>query len=162
MNYHKIEKFSTNNGPGIRVVFWTSGCNHKCKGCHNPETWDVNSGKEVTKDTYKELAESLNHSFISGVTWSGGDPLHPQNRNEIGNLITFVNDNFQKNQWLYTGYKWEEIKDLFFIKFLDVVVDGPFIEELKNINLKFRGSSNQRLIDVKKSLKNGKVVLYEK
>lgn len=160
MNYHKIEKFSTNNGNGIRVVFWVSGCNHFCRNCQNPQTWDVSSGQLVTKDTYKELARSLLPDYIAGITWSGGDPLHPDNRKEIENLITFVNDNFQKTQWLYTGYHWDEIKDLDFIKYLDVIVDGPYIDELRDVTLKWRGSSNQRVIDVKKSLELGQVVLW--
>ena len=161
MNYHKIEKFSTNNGPGIRVTFWCSGCLHHCYNCHNPQTWDKNTGQLVTKDTYKELALALTPQYISGVTWSGGDPLHPDNRDEIENLITFVNDNFQKTQWLYTGYLWEDIKDLTLIKHLDVLIDGPYIEELRDISLPFRGSSNQRIIDVQESLKQNKVILYE-
>lgn len=160
MNYHKIEKFSTNNGEGIRVVFWVSGCNHCCKGCQNPETWDEKSGNIVTKDTYKQLILSLEPTYISGITWSGGDPLFFNNRNEIENLIMFVHDNCNKTQWLYTGYTWEEIKDLSFIQYIDVIVEGPYIEELKDITLQWRGSSNQRVIDVKKSLRTGEVVLW--
>lgn len=160
MNYHKIEKFSVNNGESIRVVFWCSGCSHHCKNCHNPETWDENSGQLVTKDTYKELALALEPSYISGITWSGGDPLFLGNRKEIANLIKFVHDNFQKTQWLYTGYRWDDIKDLDFIKYLDVIVDGPYVDELRDISLKWRGSLNQRVIDVRKSLETGQVVLW--
>lgn len=159
MNYHKIEKFSTNNGTGIRVVFWSAGCTHHCKGCHNPQTWDIHSGSKVTKNTYKELALALEPSYITGITWSGGDPLHPNNREDMLDLVTFVHDNFQKTQWLYTGYLWEDIKHLEIIKYIDVIVEGPFIEELKDITLAFRGSSNQRIIDVQASLKGNKIIL---
>ena len=160
MNYATITKQDMLNGDGIRVTFWVTGCNHFCQNCQNPETWDENFGQLVTNDTYKELARSLLPDYISGVTWTGGDPLYPNNRKEIENLITFVNDNFQKTQWLYTGYYWDEIKDLDFIKYLDVIVDGPYIDELRDITLKWRGSSNQRVIDVKKSLELGQVVLW--
>ena len=160
MNYATITKQDMLNGDGIRVTFWVTGCNHSCQNCQNPETWDENFGQLVTKDTYKELERSLLPDYISGVTWTGGDPLYPNNRKEIENLITFVNDNFQKTQWLYTGYHWDEIKDLDFIKYLDVIVDGPYIDELRDITLKWRGSSNQRVIDVKKSLELGQVVLW--
>ena len=160
MNYATITKQDMLNGDGIRVTFWVTGCNHSCQNCQNPETWDENFGQLVTNDTYKELERSLLPDYISGVTWTGGDPLYPNNRKEIENLITFVNDNFQKTQWLYTGYYWDEIKDLDFIKYLDVIVDGPYIDELRDITLKWRGSSNQRVIDVKKSLELGQVVLW--
>lgn len=160
MNYHKIEKFSTSNGNGIRVVFWCSGCNHCCRNCQNPETWDEHSGQPVTIDTYREIAKALNHSYISGITWSGGDPLFEKNRDELENLIEFVNDNFQVTQWLYTGYCWDEIKHLNLMKYIDVVVEGPYVDELRDISLKWRGSSNQRVIDVKKSLQTGEIVLW--
>ena len=118
MNYIKITKHDIANGPGIRVTFWCSGCSHHCYNCHNSQTWDKNAGQLITKDTYKELALALEPQYISGVTWSGGDPLYPDNRDEIENLITFVNDNFQKSQWLYTGYLWEDIKHLNFVKYI--------------------------------------------
>lgn len=160
MKYQAIKKQDMLNGDGIRVSFWSSGCPHHCKGCHNPETWDIDSGTLVTKDTYKELALALEPSYISGITWTGGDCLHPDNRKEIEDLITFIHDNFQKTQWLYTGYHWNDIKDLDFIKYLDVVIDGPYIEELRDVSLKWRGSSNQRVIDVQKTLETGQVVLW--
>lgn len=160
MNYIKITKNDIANGPGIRVVLWCSGCNHNCKNCHNPQTWDSNAGQPVTKETYKEIALALEPEYIDGITWSGGDPLHPDNRKDIEDLILYVHDNFQKTQWLYTGYLWEDIKDLPFIKYIDFLIDGPFIEELKDITLPFKGSSNQRIIDVKQSLKENKIILY--
>ena len=152
MNYATITKQDMLNGDGIRAVFWVTGCSHHCKGCHNPETWDENYGQLVTKDTYKELALALEPDYISGVTWSGGDPLYCGNRKELENLIMFVHDNFQKTQWLYTGYVWEEVKDLEIMKYIDVLVEGPYLEEQRDVSLKWRGSSNQRVIDVQKSL----------
>ena len=119
MNYATNTKQDMLNGDGIRAVFWVTGCSHLCKGCHNPETWDENYGQLVTKDTYKELALALEPDYISGVTWSGGDPLYCGNRKELENLIMFVHDNFQKTQWLYTGYVWEDIKDLEIMKYID-------------------------------------------
>lgn len=160
MKYQAIKKQDMLNGDGIRVSFWCSGCPHRCIGCHNPETWDKDLGILVTKDTYKELALALDQSYISGITWTGGDCLHPDNRQEIEDLIMFVHDNFNKTQWLYTGYHWNDIKNLNIIKYLDVVVDGPYIEELRDVSLKWRGSSNQRVIDVRKSLETGQVVLW--
>ena len=160
MKYRAIKKQDMLNGDGIRVSFWCSGCPHHCKGCHNPDTWNKDIGILVTKDTYKELALALEPSYISGITWTGGDCLHPDNRKDIEDLIMFVHDNFSKTQWLYTGYHWNDIKDLEIIKYLDVVVDGPYIEELRDISLKWRGSSNQRVIDVKKTLETGQVVLW--
>lgn len=160
MNYAAITKQDMLNGDGIRAVFWVTGCSHHCKGCHNPETWDENYGQLVTKDTYKELALALEPDYISGVTWSGGDPLYCGNRKELENLIMFVHDNFQKTQWLYTGYVWEDIKDLEIMKYIDVLVDGPYIEEQRDVSLKWRGSSNQRVIDVQKSLELNQIVLY--
>ena len=160
MNYATITKQDMLNGDGIRAVFWVTGCSHHCKGCHNPETWDENYGQPVTKDTYKELALALEPDYISGVTWSGGDPLYFGNRKELEDLIMFVHDNFQKTQWLYTGFLWEDIKDLEIMKYIDVLVDGPYIEEQRDISLKWRGSSNQRVIDVQKSLELNQIVLY--
>lgn len=160
MNYATITKQDMLNGDGIRAVFWVTGCSHHCKGCHNPETWDENYGQLVTKDTYKELALALEPDYISGVTWSGGDPLYCGNRKELENLIMFVHDNFQKTQWLYTGYVWEEVKDLEIMKYIDVLVEGPYLEEQRDISLKWRGSSNQRVIDVQKSLELNQIVLY--
>lgn len=160
MNYATITKQDMLNGDGIRAVFWVTGCSHHCKGCHNPETWDENYGQLVTKDTYKELALALEPDYISGVTWSGGDPLYCGNRKELENLIMFVHDNFQKTQWLYTGYVWEEVKDLEIMKYIDVLVEGPYLEEQRDVSLKWRGSSNQRVIDVQKSLELNQIVLY--
>lgn len=161
MRFHDISKDNMLNGDGLRTVLWVAGCNHKCRECHNPVTWDINGGIPFDDEAEKELFDSLSPSYISGITFSGGDPLHPLNRCEIGRLIKKVHDTMPlKNIWLYTGYKWEEISDLDFIQYVDVIVDGEFIAELKDNKLHWRGSSNQRVIDVKKTLQNGSVVLY--
>ena len=160
MRYQAIKKQDMLNGDGIRVSFWASGCPHFCKGCHNPQTWNKESGILVTKDTYKELILALEPTYISGITWTGGDCLHPDNRKDIEDLIIFIHDNCEKSQWLYTGYHWNDIKNLEIIKYLDVIVDGPYIEELRDVSLKWRGSSNQRVIDVKKTLETGQIVLW--
>lgn len=161
MRFHDISKDNMLNGDGLRTVLWVAGCNHNCKDCHNPITWDINGGVPFDKESETELFESLKPDYISGITFSGGDPLHPQNRMEIGRLIKKVHDEMpSKTIWLYTGYLWEEIMYLDFVKYIDVIIDGEFIAELKNNKLHWRGSSNQRVIDVKKSLDNNSVILY--
>lgn len=167
MNYHKIEKTSIANGEGVRVVLWVSGCSLHCKGCHNPETWSYNSGKLFDDIAKNELFEALSKSYIQGITFSGGHPLEQNNRATLYCLIQEIRKKFpDKDIWLYTGYIWEDIfkKDVREIQrmlcFIDVLVDGPYIEELKDITLRWRGSSNQRVIDVKKSLQQDKVVLW--
>ena len=149
------------NGDGIRTVLWVSGCNHKCKGCQNPITWDENYGVEFDESATKELFNNLNKPHISGVTFSGGDPLFPGNRNTITQLAKQIKSIYpNKTIWLYTGYLWEEIKDLEVVKYLDVIVDGEFIEEQLDVKLHWKGSTNQRVIDVQDSIKLGKVVLH--
>ena len=151
MRYHNITKDDMLNGDGLRAVLWVAGCTHCCKNCHNPVTWDINGGIEFDKAAEDELFEAASKPYISGVTFSGGDPLHPQNREEVGRLIRKLKEKLpQKTIWLYTGFLWEEIKDEDYIKFTDVLVDGKFIEELKDEKLHWKGSSNQRVIDVKK------------
>ncbi len=161
MRYHNITKDDMLNGDGLRAVLWTAGCPHRCPGCHNPVTWDENGGLEFDSIAKDELFSILDKPYISGLTLSGGDPLLPSNRIELTELIKEVNEKFpDKTIWLYTGYLWKEVKDLELIKYIDVLVDGRFLENLKNTQFKWRGSSNQRVIDVKKTLENGNVVLY--
>ena len=161
MNYHKIEKFSIANGTGIRVVLWCSGCGVHCKNCHNPETWDRCSGKPWTEESEKELFEALDKDYISGITYSGGNPLEEYNTEAVTDIAKKIKERFpNKTQWLYTGFVWEDIKDLEIMKYIDVLVDGPYIEEQRDISLKWRGSSNQRVIDVQKSLELNQIVLY--
>ena len=153
MNYHDITKQDMLNGDGIRVVLWVSGCNHCCKNCQNPITWDENGGLPFDKQAEEELFEALDKPYIDGITFSGGDPLYPNNRSEVFRLIKKCRDSYpDKTIWLYTGYKWEEIKDLDGISDIDVIAEGEFIEELKDNNLHWVGSSNQRVINVKESL----------
>lgn len=148
------------NGDGIRVVLWVAGCNHHCKNCQNPITWDENGGLPFDAEAEKELFEALDKSFIDGITFSGGDPLFPANRSEVFRLIKKVKAlHPDKTIWLYTGYTWEEIKDLEGISDIDVIAEGEFIEELKDNNLEWVGSSNQRVINVKESL-NKELVLH--
>ena len=129
MNYHNITKEDMLNGEGLRVVLWVSGCNHCCKNCQNPITWDKNGGLPFDKAAEDELFEALNKSYIDGITFSGGDPLFPENRSEVFRLIRKCKDKFpEKTIWLYTGYKWEEIKDLDGINLIDVIAEGEFIE----------------------------------
>lgn len=175
MNYHKIEKTSIANGEGIRVVLWVSGCSLHCRGCHNPETWDLNSGKPFDENAKKELFEALNKPYIQGITFSGGHPLEKENIEDIYRLIVEIKEKFpNKDIWLYTGYTWESLfyddnlKEICedqlrraIILMCDVIVDGKYIEELKDITLKWKGSSNQRVINVKKSLESGDIVLWE-
>ena len=150
MNYIRVDKFDLLNGDGCRVVLWVSGCNHHCKGCHNPETWNPTAGILFNEQTKMEIFEALNKDYISGITYSGGDPLYPDNIETITTLAKEIREKFpSKDQWLYTGYKYEDIQDKEILKYINVLVDGPFIEELKDPNLHWRGSSNQRIIKLR-------------
>lgn len=160
MNYHDITKEDMLNGDGIRVVLWLSGCNHRCKNCQNPITWDEHGGLPFDSDAEKELFKALNKPHIAGITFSGGDPLFPNSRAEVFGLIKKIRDLYpDKTIWLYTGYTWEEIKDLDGIGDIDVIAEGKFIPELADVNIHWVGSSNQRVIDVKDSL-NGNIKLH--
>ena len=177
MNYHKIEKTSVANGTGIRVVLWVSGCSLHCKGCHNPETWSLCSGKPFDEDAKMELYEALDKPYIQGVTFSGGHPLEDGNVEDVYLLVKEIRKKFPtKDIWLYTGYTLEQIYpsvitdcldlERFYrqniVEMCDVVVDGKYVEELKDITLKWKGSNNQRVIDIKESIKENKIVLYNK
>jgi anaerobic ribonucleoside-triphosphate reductase activating protein len=164
MNFAKIETCSIENGTGFRVVLWCSGCSHHCKGCHNPETWDKCFGKEFTEKEEKIIYDLLSHDYIKGITFSGGDPLFKGNLDVVFDLIKKIKKDFpNKDIWMYTGYTFEELERDFdrkkILNYIDVLVDGKFILEQRNITLAFRGSSNQRVIDVPESLKNNKIIL---
>ena len=152
MNYHNITKDDMLNGPGLRVVLWVAGCEHHCKNCHNPITWDPDGGIHFDNAAYEELMAILELDYISGITFSGGDPLHSKNRLKIAKLCHDIKERFpNKTIWIYTGYKYEDLKDtqLEILKYCDVLVDGPYIEEQRDITLPFRGSKNQNIIYIK-------------
>lgn len=149
------------NGDGLRTVLWVAGCSHGCKNCQNPITWDICGGIPFDEAAKEELFAELEKDYISGITFSGGDPLHVKNRDEVGALIREIHKKFpDKTIWVYTGYLWDEVRDLPYMKYVDVLVDGKFVEALKDTTLHWKGSSNQKVIDVKKSLKTGKIVLH--
>lgn len=161
MKYHNITKDDMLNGDGLRVVLWVSGCEHHCKGCQNPVTWNPEDGIAFDENAKQEIFEQLEKDYISGVTFSGGDPLFPSNELEITGLAEEIRKRFpEKTIWLYTGYLWEDIKDKKITEYLDVLVDGKYEESLRNTQLHWKGSSNQRVIDVPESLKIGKVILH--
>ena len=166
MNYEKIDKCSVSNGIGVRSVLWVSGCDVHCHNCHNPQTWDFNSGIPFTDDTMQEILYDLSKPYIKGLTLSGGHPLDPHNAPKVLEIVKRVKMVFpNKDIWIYSGYVWENIiKDETLreiLKYTDVLVDGAYVDELRDISLPFRGSSNQRIIDVPKSLEQNKVILWE-
>lgn len=162
MRYHNITKDDMLNGDGLRVVLWVSGCTHACKECHNEVTWNIQGGISFDKEAKDELYTELAKNYVSGITFSGGDPLHPENRQDIANLIKEIRNLYPKKTiWLYTGFKWDEIKDLYFIRDINVIVDGPFQVELKDSKLHWKGSSNQNVIDVAKTIEEGNMVLFK-
>lgn len=156
MNYHNITCPDMNNGDGLRVVLWLSGCSHHCKNCQNSQTWDPNSGILFDLEAENELFNDLFLDYISGITFSGGDPLYPTNRSEVLRLCKKIRKIFgdSKTIWLYTGYSYENIVSNTemnnIINLIDVLVDGEYIEEFRNIDLPWVGSSNQRVIKVNK------------
>ncbi len=161
MRFHNITKDDMLNGDGLRVVLWVAGCSHYCQECQNPITWDPNGGIPFTEDSKKELFETLGKSYISGITFSGGDPLYQTNEPEILKLAKEIREKFpDKTIWLYTGASWEEIQDHEIIGYVDVLVDGEYVKELRNTQLYWRGSSNQRVIDVKRTLQDREIRLH--
>ena len=172
MNYGRINPNDIANGTGVRVTLFVSGCTHHCKGCFNPETWDFNYGSAFTEETEEKILALLEPSYINGLTLLGGEPMELQNQRSLLPLLKKVKEKFpQKDIWCYSGYLFDEdilqgrahceVTDEL-LSFIDVLVDGEFVEEKKNIMLKFRGSENQRIIDVKKSLEQNETVIYMK
>ena len=142
------------NGDGLRVVLWVAGCSHCCKECQNPITWDPDGGLPFDEDAKQEIFEQLEQSYISGITFSGGDPLHSANRLDVRNLMSEIREKYpDKTIWLYTGYEWKDIWHYPMMKYVDVVVDGEFKIDLRDTNLLWKGSSNQKVIDVQATLK---------
>lgn len=170
MNYGRINTTDIANGLGVRVSLFVSGCRHHCKGCFNPETWNFDYGNLYTSKVQDYILSNLSKSYISGITLLGGDPFEPENQKDLFDLLIKVREMKDKDVWCYTGYKYEDIiavnspistpYTMNLLKNIDVLVDGEFIEELKDITLKFKGSSNQRIIDVKKSLKSDSIIIY--
>lgn len=171
MNYIDIYENDVANGVGIRVVLWVSGCSHHCPGCHNPQTWNPNAGELFDDKTKDFLFSILEKEHINGITLSGGDPLYDKNLPDIYELIKEIREKYpDKTIWLYTGYTVEDVENCMdckasllrreILKHCDVVVDGPFIMDKRNISLPWCGSSNQRVIDIKESIKNNKLTLF--
>lgn len=163
MHYNKIRKMDISNGPGVRVSIFLQGCSFNCKNCFNPETHDFNKGKEFTYDTINKLLELSDKEYINGLSILGGEPLHEFNILGTIKLAKAFKEKFpDKTIWVWTGFLFENVinKDIF--KYIDVLVDGRFEEEHKDIRLKYCGSTNQRVIDIQQSLKKNKVILYEK
>lgn len=166
MNFHNITHDDMNNGDGLRVVLWVAGCDHHCKDCQNPVTWNPDDGVPFTLADQEEILKALEKDYIAGITFSGGDPFHPANRREVRELMGVVKTRFpHKSIWVYTGYTWEEIKqdaELFgTMTRVDILVDGRFVAELKDMTYPWAGSTNQRVIDVQKTLQEGRVILHE-
>ena len=154
MRYHNITKDDMLNGDGLRVVLWVSGCSHCCKGCQNPITWDVNGGVVFDESAKQEIFDQLDKTYISGITFSGGDPLHSANRMDVRTLMAEIREKYpNKTIWLYTGDVWENVMHYPMMRYVDVLVDGEFMIEKRDIKLMWKGSSNQRVIDVQKSLR---------
>lgn len=162
MRYHNITKDDMLNGDGLRVVLWVAGCSHCCPECHNPITWDPNGGLEFDEEAKQEIFRELEKDYIHGITFSGGDPLHMANAYDVAELAKEIREKYpSKTIWLYTGGLWDEVKDMRVIPYLDILVDGEFEVDKKDVNLHWVGSANQRVIDVQRTIKEGKVILHE-
>ena len=166
MNYHNITHDDMLNGDGLRVVLWVSGCEHKCYGCQNPQTHALSSGIPFDEDAEQELFNELKHDYIAGITFSGGDPLHIKNRQEVSRLVQKVKNNFpNKTLWVYTGYTFEYLSGMndecmsSKLQAINVLVDGKFYIKLKDVNTPWVGSTNQKVIDVQQSLQQNKIIL---
>lgn len=172
MNYGEIKNCDIANGEGIRVSLFVSGCTHHCKNCFNPDTWDFSYGKPFTRDTEDEILKYLSPAYVDGLTLLGGEPFEPQNQRVLLPFLKRVKDKYpEKTIWCYSGYLFDDelLKESRgrcectdeMLRLLDVLVDGEFVQDLYDISLAFRGSSNQRIIDVKSSLKENKIVDYK-
>lgn len=172
MNYGAIKKCDIANGVGVRTVLFVSGCTHHCKGCFQPETWNFDYGERYTKETEDEIIESLRPDYVDGITLLGGEPFEPENQCELVKLLRRIKKELpQKTVWSFSGFTYEELTGDSravcevtneMLSMLDVLVDGEFVEAKRNISLRFRGSENQRLIDMNKTRKEGKIVLWDK
>ena len=171
MYFSEIKECDIANGPGVRVTLFVSGCTHHCKGCFNEMTWDFQYGRQFGEEDIEKILKLLEPSYIAGLTLLGGEPMEYVNQQGLLPLLRSVKEKYpEKSVWCYTGYlydkdilqdfckKWQETEEM--LSYLDVIVDGEFVEELKDISLRFRGSSNQRIIDVKKSMNTGEIVQF--
>ena len=169
MNYADIRPIDVANGPGIRVSVFVSGCTHACPGCFNPEAWDFGYGQPFTQTEAEQVLDALAKPYVKGFSLLGGEPFHPRNQEAVLSLVRQVRERFPgKDIWCYTGYLYEDILSgrvgehgRALLEQLDVLVDGPFVIALKNLGLRFRGSSNQRIIEVRPSLERGEPVLWD-
>jgi anaerobic ribonucleoside-triphosphate reductase activating protein len=166
MKYAKIRKMDISNGEGVRVSLFVQGCSFHCKNCFNQETWDFNGGKEFTTAEIQKIIELANKDYIAGLSVLGGEPLHPNNIESVSMLCQYFKFKYPKKSiWVWTGFKYEDIlkmgKNYNIFDYIDVLVDGQFEEDKKDLTLKWRGSSNQRVIDCKKSLAENKIILKE-
>lgn len=172
LNYAVIKKFDIANGPGVRVSLFVSGCRHKCKNCFNSEAWDFSYGKPFSDETKQEILTALEPNHIEGFSLLGGEPFEPENQEAVLDILKAIKEKMpNKTVWCYTGFLYDSqllegrvgnpdtVKEI--LKYIDVLVDGKFVEELKSPDLIFRGSSNQRIIDIKKSLSSGEVIWLE-
>lgn len=169
MNYATIKNCDIANGPGVRVSLFVSGCTHRCPGCFNEVAWDFNYGEPFTEDVMDSIVDMLRPAYIRGLTLLGGEPFEPRNQGAIVELLRRVKAELpEKSIWAFSGYLFD--KDILsgrlgdcseYLSYLDVLVDGPFVEGKKNLSLRFRGSENQRLIDVPASLEAGRIILWE-
>lgn len=169
MNYAEIKNCDIANGPGVRVSLFVSGCTHHCPGCFNEVAWDFDYGKPFTRETEDAILDMLRPDYVRGLTLLGGEPFEPQNQEAVVGLLRRIRQELPgKSVWAFSGYLFD--KDILsgclgdtreYLSYLDVLVDGPFVEAKKNLSLRFRGSENQRLIDVPASLKAGKVILWQ-
>ena len=170
MNYGNIKFHDIADGPGVRTSLFVSGCTHRCRGCFQPETWDFGYGKPYDANTESIILDSMSDGFVSGLTVLGGEPFEPSNQESLLNLYKRMRTDYpEKTIWCYTGYTWEELtgdglcrcrETDEILSLIDVLVDGPFVESKKDLTLLFRGSSNQRIIDVPESLAAGEIVLW--
>ena len=176
MNYHNITYPDMNNGDGLRVVLWLSGCSHHCYNCQNPQTWDANSGIPFDESAKEELFRELGKDYISGLTLSGGDPLFESNLDGVLDLVNEIRLLYPtKTIWIYSGYRWSEIfndgvyltrdcagwKRREIVKKCDVMIDGKYIDSQRDISLPYRGSKNQRIIDCQQSMQKGEIILWK-
>ena len=169
MNYATIKNCDIANGPGVRVSLFVSGCTHRCPGCFNEVAWDFDYGQPFTEETIESILDMLRPSYIKGLTLLGGEPFEPRNQADVVKLLRRIRAELpEKSIWAFSGYLFEKdmlsgrIGDLSeYLSYLDVLVDGPFVQAKKNLNLRFRGSENQRIIDVKASLAEGRTILWD-